>query len=161
MSIEEKAAQYHAQGFNCAQSVLAACGEYTGLDEKSALAIAGGLGAHYLVMLSRGSGEDDTRMRQTDYLTYRLICLGFLLLTVVILSGAIWAEQAWSLWWSWDPKETWALITWFIYAIYLHLRLSRGWRDRRAALFAVIGFVCVIFTYIGVNTLLPGIHSYA
>ena len=99
--------------------------------------------------------------RKLDTISYRAVSLGFLFLTIVLVTGAIWAERAWGSYWSWDPKETWALITWFIYAIYLHLRLSRGWRDRRAALFAVIGFVCVIFTYIGVNTLLPGIHSYA
>lgn len=127
----------------------------------ASFAIAGGLGAHYLVMLSRGSGEDDTRMRQTDYLTYRLICLGFLLLTIVILSGAIWAEQAWSLWWSWDPKETWALITWILYAIYLHQRMRMKWQGRRMAWFAVIAVICVLFTFAGVNQLLPGLHSYA
>ena len=96
-----------------------------------------------------------------DMISYRTVSLGFLFLTFVIITGAIWAEQAWGSYWSWDPKETWALITWIIYAIYLHLRLSRGWRGKAAALFAVIGFICVIFTYIGVNTFLPGIHSYA
>lgn len=127
----------------------------------AAFAIAGGLGAHYLVMLSKGNAEDEARMRQTDYLTYRLICLGFLLLTVVILSGAIWAEQAWSLWWSWDPKETWALITWILYAIYLHQRMRMKWQGKRMAWFAVIAVICVIFTFAGVNQLLPGLHSYA
>ena len=127
----------------------------------ASFAIAGGLGAYYLMQLKKGHSEDETRMRQTDYMTYRLISLGFLLLTVVILSGAIWAEQAWSRWWSWDPKETWSLITWIIYALYLHLRISKGWKNKSAAMFAVIGFICVIFTYIGVNTLIPGIHSYA
>ena len=96
-----------------------------------------------------------------DLISYRAVSLGFLFLTFVIVTGAIWAESAWGSYWSWDPKETWALITWFIYAIYLHLRVSRGWKGRAAAIFAVVGFACVIFTYIGVNTLLPGIHSYA
>ncbi len=96
-----------------------------------------------------------------DLISYRAVSLGFLFLTFVMVSGAIWAERAWGSYWSWDPKETWSLITWFIYAIYLHLRISRGWKGKSAALFAVIGFVCVIFTYIGVNTFLPGIHSYA
>ncbi|MDO4493860.1 MAG: c-type cytochrome biogenesis protein CcsB [Clostridia bacterium] len=96
-----------------------------------------------------------------DLLSYRAISFGFLFLTFVIVSGAIWAERAWGSYWSWDPKETWSLITWIIYAIYLHLRLSRGMRGRSAALFAVIGFVCVLFTYAGVNTFIPGIHSYA
>ena len=99
--------------------------------------------------------------KKLDLISYRAVSLGFLFLTMVLITGAIWAEQAWGSYWSWDPKETWALITWFIYAIYLHLRISRGWKGKSAAIFAVIGFVCVIFTYIGVNTLLPGIHSYA
>lgn len=99
--------------------------------------------------------------KMLDIISYRAVSLGFLFLTMVLVTGAIWAEQAWGSYWSWDPKETWALITWFIYAIYLHLRISKGWQGRSAALFAVIGFICVIFTYIGVNTLLPGIHSYA
>lgn len=96
-----------------------------------------------------------------DLLSYRAVSLGFLFLTFVIVSGAIWAERAWGSYWSWDPKETWSLITWIIYALYLHLRLSKGWRGKSTALFAAIGFICVIFTYIGVNTLIPGIHSYA
>lgn len=99
--------------------------------------------------------------KKLDGISYRAVCLGFLFLTLVIITGAIWAEAAWGSYWSWDPKETWALITWIIYAIYLHLRISRGWRGKEAAVFAVAGFVCVIFTYIGVNTFLPGIHSYA
>ena len=96
-----------------------------------------------------------------DYLSYRSVALGLLFLTFCILTGAIWAERAWGSYWSWDPKETWSLVTWLIYAAYLHLRLRRGWRGRSAAIFAALGFVCVIFTYIGVNTFLPGIHSYA
>lgn len=99
--------------------------------------------------------------QKLDMISYRAVSLGFLFLTLVIVTGAIWAEQAWGSYWSWDPKETWALITWIIYAIYLHLRIGKGWRGKSAAIFAVVGFVCVIFTYIGVNTLLPGIHSYA
>lgn len=99
--------------------------------------------------------------QKLDLISYRAVSLGFLFLTFVIITGAIWAERAWGSYWSWDPKETWALITWIIYAVYLHLRLSRGWKNKSAAVFAVIGFICVIFTYIGVNTLIPGIHSYA
>jgi len=82
-------------------------------------------------------------------------------LSLVIITGAIWAEAAWGRYWAWDPKETWALITWIIYSIYLHLRISKGWRGERAAWFSIIGFICVIFTYVGVNTLLPSLHSYA
>ena len=96
-----------------------------------------------------------------DMISYRAVSLGFLFLSFVIISGAIWAERAWGSYWSWDPKETWSLITWIIYALYLHLRLSKGWKGKEASLFAVIGFVCVLFTYIGVNLLIPGIHSYA
>ena len=96
-----------------------------------------------------------------DMISYRAVSLGLLFLTFVIVTGAIWAERAWGSYWSWDPKETWSLVTWIIYALYLHLRIARGWKGKSAAVFAVIGFICVIFTYIGVNTLLPGIHSYA
>ena len=99
--------------------------------------------------------------KKLDLISYRAVSLGFLFLTFVIITGAIWAERAWGSYWAWDPKETWSLITWIIYAIYLHLRLSRGWRGKRAAIFAAAGFVCVIFTYIGVNTFIPSIHSYA
>lgn len=96
-----------------------------------------------------------------DLISYRSVCLGLLFLTFTIITGAIWAEQAWGSYWSWDPKETWSLVTWLVYATYLHLRIRRGWKGKAAAVFAVAGFVCVIFTYIGVNTFLPGIHSYA
>ena len=96
-----------------------------------------------------------------DIISYRSISLGLLFLTFTILTGAIWAERAWGSYWSWDPKETWSLITWIIYAIYLHLRIRRGYEGRAAAVFAAVGFVCVLFTYIGVNTFLPGVHSYA
>ena len=96
-----------------------------------------------------------------DLISYRSVSLGLLFLTFTILTGAIWAERAWGSYWSWDPKETWSLVTWLIYAIYLHLRIRRSWQGKTAAIFAVVGFICVIFTYIGVNTFLPGIHSYA
>ena len=99
--------------------------------------------------------------KRLDLISYRAVSLGFLFLTFVMVTGAIWAERAWGSYWSWDPKETWSLVTWIIYAIYLHLRISKGWKGKSAAIFAVIGFICVIFTYIGVNTLLPGVHSYA
>ncbi|MBR4359717.1 MAG: c-type cytochrome biogenesis protein CcsB [Clostridia bacterium] len=127
----------------------------------AAFAIAGGLGVSYLIQLKKGKNEADVRMKQMDYLGYRLVCLGFLLLTVVIFSGAIWAEQAWSSWWSWDPKETWALITWIFYAIYLHQRLRLKWQGKRMAWLAIIAVILVVFTFAGVNLLLPGLHSYA
>jgi len=96
-----------------------------------------------------------------DLINYRAVSLGFLFLTLCMITGAIWAKRAWGSYWSWDPKETWSLITWIIYSIYLHLRLNKGWEGKKTAVFAAVGFICVIFTYIGVNTLLSGLHSYA
>jgi len=96
-----------------------------------------------------------------DAATAKTISFGFLFLTVGIISGAVWANSAWGTYWSWDPKETWSLITWFIYAVFLHCRFMRGWKGQRAAWISVIGFASVIFTYFGVNYLLSGLHSYA
>ncbi len=96
-----------------------------------------------------------------DRLTYRTICLGFPLLTLMIAAGAYWANRTWGSYWSWDPKETWAAITWLVYAGYLHMRITRGWRGRRAAYFAILGFGVVMFTFFGVTYLLPGLHAYA
>ena len=95
-----------------------------------------------------------------DLIEYRSVALGILFLSFTIITGAIWAERAWGSYWSWDPKETWSLVTWIIYAVYLHLRIRRGYKGKSAAIFAVIGFVCVLFTYVGVNTFLPVVHSY-
>ncbi|BBO67960.1 c-type cytochrome biogenesis protein CcsB [Desulfosarcina alkanivorans] len=94
-----------------------------------------------------------------DDLTHKMVMLGFLFLTAGIITGAVWANSAWGRYWGWDPKETWSLITWFIYATLLHARLMRGWRGRRTAVFSIAGFGAVLFTYLGVN-LLPGLHSY-
>ncbi len=90
-----------------------------------------------------------------DELNYRCLTLGFPLLTMGIITGAIWAQQAWGTYWSWDPKETWSLITWFLYAALLHGRLTVGWRGRRAAIWAILGFASVLFTFLGVNLVLP------
>jgi len=95
-----------------------------------------------------------------DGLIYRTTVLGFLLLTLGIFTGAVWAETAWGRYWSWDPKETWSLITWFIYAALLHARHLKGWHGRRIAWLAVLGFMAVLFTYFGVSFLLSGLHSY-
>jgi len=95
-----------------------------------------------------------------DELTYQMIVFGFLFLTIGIITGAVWANSAWGKYWSWDPKETWSLITWFIYAIFLHLRLMRGWYGKDLAIVSIIGFLGVLFTYFGVNFLLSGLHSY-
>lgn len=98
---------------------------------------------------------------QLDQVIYKSILFGFPLLTLGVASGAVWANEAWGQYWSWDPKETWALITWMIYALYLHLRLMRGWSEKKLAWVALVGFSFVIFTYVGVNFLLSGLHSYA
>ena len=95
-----------------------------------------------------------------DELTHQMIMFGFLFLSVGIITGAVWANSAWGSYWSWDPKETWSLITWFIYATFLHARLMRGWHGKRIAYISIAGFMAVLFTYFGVN-LLPGLHSYA
>ena len=101
-----------------------------------------------------------TTSEQLDSLSYRTITVGFLLLTVGIISGAVWANEAWGSYWSWDPKETWALICWLVYAAYLHSRLSRGWQGRRPAFVAVVGLAVIGICYIGVNLLGIGLHSY-
>ena len=96
-----------------------------------------------------------------DALIYRTVAISFPLLTLMIIAGAYWANRTWGSYWSWDPKEDWALITWLTYAGYLHMRLTRGWRGRRSAYFAIIGFGVVMFTFFGVTYLLPGLHAYA
>jgi len=94
-----------------------------------------------------------------DDLIYQSVVLGFVFLAIGIMTGSIWAHYAWGSYWSWDPKETWSLVTWLVYAIMLHSRYIRGWRERPMAVMAVIGFICVLVTYLGVN-LLPGLHTY-
>ena len=96
-----------------------------------------------------------------DDLTYKTITIGFPIFTLGgLIFGAVWADQAWGVYWSWDPKETWSLITWLVYAFFLHTRYIRGWRGNRIATVAVSGFIAVIFTYLGVNLFLSGLHSY-
>jgi len=95
-----------------------------------------------------------------DNISYRVIGLGFPLLTIGIIAGAVWANEAWGSYWSWDPKETWALITWLVFAAYLHARITRGWQGRRPAILAAAGFVVVWVCYLGVNLLGKGLHSY-
>lgn len=106
-------------------------------------------------LLSRFPG-----LRILDDLTHQMVMFGFLFLSIGIITGAVWANSAWGSYWSWDPKETWSLITWFIYATLLHARLMRGWHGKRIAYISIVGFMAVLFTYFGVN-LLPGLHSYA
>jgi len=95
-----------------------------------------------------------------DDLSYQSLKFGFPLLTLGIITGAVWAEYAWGRYWNWDPKETWSLITWLLYAALLHQRLTVGWRGRKAAIMAIVGFLAVLFTFLGVNLLLPGLHAY-
>lgn len=95
-----------------------------------------------------------------DNISYRIIGLGFPLLTIGIIAGAVWANEAWGSYWSWDPKETWAFITWLVFAAYLHARITRGWQGRKPAMLAASGFVVVWVCYLGVNLLGKGLHSY-
>ncbi len=95
-----------------------------------------------------------------DELNYRCLTFGFPLLTLGIITGSVWAESAWGSYWNWDPKETWSLITWFLYAALLHGRLTVGWRGRKAALLAIVGFSALVFTFLGVNLLLSGQHVF-
>ncbi|MCJ7704079.1 MAG: c-type cytochrome biogenesis protein CcsB [Desulfobacterales bacterium] len=100
-------------------------------------------------------------LKVLDDLNYQALTFGFPLLTLGIITGAVWAEYAWGRYWGWDPKETWSLITWFLYAAMLHQRLTVGWRGRKAAIMAIVGFLAVLFTFLGVNLLLSGLHTYS
>ncbi len=100
-------------------------------------------------------------LKVLDDLNYQALTFGFPMLTLGIITGAIWAEYAWGRYWGWDPKETWSLITWLLYAAMLHQRLTVGWRGRKAAIMAIVGFFSVLFTFLGVNFLLPGLHTYS
>jgi len=131
-------------------------------------AIAFGAGIMYLLqekqVKRKKMGALFKRLPSLDVLddvNYRCLTIGFPLLTMGIITGSIWAEYAWGSYWSWDPKETWSLITWLLYAALLHGRLTVGWRGRKAAILAIVGFGAVLFTFLGVNLLLPGLHSYS
>jgi cytochrome c-type biogenesis protein CcsB len=132
-----------------------------------AFAVAAGVAVVYIIqdrfLKKRRLGGLFQRLPSLDTLdeiNYRCLTFGFPLLTVAIITGAIWAETAWGTYWSWDPKETWSLITWFVYAALLHGRLTTGWRGRRAAWLSIAGFCVMLFTFLGVNLLLSGLHSY-
>jgi cytochrome c-type biogenesis protein CcsB len=128
-------------------------------------ALVGGIFANLLYLLLLWRRNDLERLlpdaEALDRITYKTICIAFPLLTLMIAAGAYWANRAWGSYWSWDPKETWAAITWLVYAGYLHMRITRGMRGRVAAYFAVLGFAVVMFTFFGVTYLLPGLHAYA
>jgi cytochrome c-type biogenesis protein CcsB len=132
----------------------------------AAFAIAFGSSALYLFQSSRLKTENSNNFtaalpvhEDLDELIHRINMFGFLFLTVGIITGAVWANSAWGRYWGWDPKETWSLITWLIYAAILHLRMMRGWHGKRIAALSIVGFAAVMFTYFGVN-FLPGLHSY-
>ncbi|MCK5680870.1 c-type cytochrome biogenesis protein CcsB [bacterium] len=99
-------------------------------------------------------------LQKLDELNYLCLRFGFPLLTLGIISGSVWASFAWGSHWSWDPKETWSLITWLLFAALLHGRMNSGWRGRKAALLTIIGFAAIMFTFLGVNLMLSGLHSY-
>jgi len=131
-------------------------------------AFALSFGVSIMYLLKRlDTAENDNRFLRLipstailDDLNYQMIVIGFLMLTLGIITGSVWAHSAWGTYWSWDPKETWSLITWLVYASVIHTRLVRGWTGKKIAILSIVGFACVLFTYFGVNYL-AGLHSYA
>ncbi len=127
-------------------------------------ALAFGLSIMYMLKL-RDPGDSGGLLSRfpkpgiIDELTHQMVMFGFLFLTIGIITGAVWANSAWGRYWGWDPKETWSLITWFVYATLLHARMMRGWHGKRIAFLSILGFAAVMVTYFGVNYL-PGLHSY-
>ncbi len=132
----------------------------------AAFAMSFGVSIMYLLKRLDTAEKDNRFLRLIpstailDDLNYQMIVIGFLMLTLGIITGSVWAHSAWGTYWSWDPKETWSLITWLIYASVIHARLVRGWKGKRIAILSIVGFACVLFTYFGVNYL-AGLHSYA
>lgn len=133
----------------------------------AAFAMACGIGTMYLIQERHVKSKHINRLflklpslQVLDDINYNLITLGFPLLSLAIITGVIWANAAWGTYWRWDPKEVWSLITWFIYALVLHLRLTLGWRGKKAAILSIIGFAIVIFTFFGVTLLLKGRHVF-
>ena len=112
-----------------------------------------------LMYLTAGDPEKKDKM---DSVAYRCVAVGFPLFTLGgLVFGMVWAYKSWGTYWSWDPKEVWSLITWFVFALYLHTRIVMGWKGKRSAIIALVGFLAALFTYFGVNYLLSGLHSYA
>ena len=132
----------------------------------AAFAVACGFGIMYLLKARQGDRSGSALwdslpdLRVIDDITHKTILFGFLWLSAGIITGAVWANSAWGTYWSWDSKQPWSLITWFVYASALHARFTRGWGGKRIAWLAVVGFLAVVFTYYGVNFLLSGLHSY-
>jgi cytochrome c-type biogenesis protein CcsB len=132
----------------------------------AAFAIAAALAVMYLIKAAGGNGgQRETALlpslRVIDDIIHKCLIFGFIWLSAGIITGAVWANSAWGTYWSWDPKETWSLITWFVYAFTLHIRYTRGISGNATAWLSLLGFLAVIFTYYGVNFLLSGLHSYA
>ena len=134
----------------------------------AAFAVACGASIMYLLMIGREERKGNNQglmgifpsAKVLDDINYKAIMFGFPMLSLGIITGAAWANYAWGTYWSWDPKETWSLIIWFIYAAFLHARFTRGWVGRKAAWLSILGFAATIFCYLGVNLLLSGLHSY-
>ncbi len=106
--------------------------------------------------------SEPAKKEQMDNVSYRSVAVGFPLFTLGgLVFGMVWAYRAWGTYWSWDPKEVWSLITWFVFALYLHTRIVLGWKGKRSAIIVILGFLAALFTYFGVSYLLKGLHSYA
>lgn len=132
----------------------------------AAFAVSFGISVLYLIQDRKGMAQEKAAKwlpspSILDEINYKSIVIGFPMLSLGIITGAAWANYAWGSYWSWDPKETWSLITWFVYAAFLHARITRDWRGRKTAILSIVGFVAVLFTYFGVNYFLSGLHSYA
>jgi cytochrome c-type biogenesis protein CcsB len=134
----------------------------------SAFALSFLVSVVYLLKRAGGGNEGRARLLKAlpsletlDVFNYQIVAIGFPLLTIGIFTGAVWAATAWGRPWAFDPKETWSAITWLVYGVFLHTRLLGNWEGTRSAVVGVIGFAAVLFTYLGVNYLLPGLHSYA
>jgi len=136
----------------------------------AAFAVAFGVSIMYLIKVGKEEKSSNAPIggilgmfpsaKILDDINYKAIMVGFPMLTLGIVTGAAWANYAWGTYWSWDPKETWSLIVWFIYAAFLHARFTRGWVGRRAAWLSIFGFAATVFCYLGVNLVLSGLHSY-
>jgi len=134
-----------------------------------AFGVAAGVSIMYLLKMGKEEKGTDSAggilslfpsTKVLDDINYKAIMIGFPLLTLGIITGAAWANYAWGTYWSWDPKETWSLIVWFVYAAFLHARFTRGWVGKRAAWLSILGFAATVFCYLGVNLVLSGLHSY-
>ncbi|MCI0468957.1 MAG: c-type cytochrome biogenesis protein CcsB [Nitrospirae bacterium] len=132
----------------------------------AAFAVAFGVGIMYLMQEHnlkskrlKGLFKKLPSLQVLDEINYKMIALGFPLLTITIITGALWSENIWGAYWRWDPKEVWSLITWLIYAAIIHIRITAGWRGRRSAVLSILGFMAALFTFFGVNLLMKSFHS--